>query len=188
MPTQQARARTEVIGMSISSVQSGGPAWLVSGLEQAGLSSSLAGTAASEFKTAIEQSSSAGSGQRLDPSQIQTALSKQLATDVSSGKITQAQSDQITHAFQSLQQNGPPGGAGGPPPGGPPPGGGAHHGHHHGSGAGSATDGSTLSQLLQTIGATAGGTGSTSSGGSGTTDTASYLSGLLSQSLVSTTA
>lgn len=181
--------------MSISSVQPGGPSWLVSGLEQAGLSSSLAGTAAGELKSAIDSASGVSGRQRLDPDQIHTALSKQLATDVSAGKISQAQSDQITQAFQTLQQHGPqggPGGPGGPPPGGPPPGGfpgpgsgGAHHGHHHGS----ATDGSTLSQLLQSIGsgAHAGGT-SAGSGDSGTTDIASYLTNLLSQGLVSTTA
>lgn len=186
--------------MSISSVQPGGPSWLVSGLEQAGLSSSLAGTAAGELKSAIDSASGASGRQRLDPDQIHTALSKQLATDVSAGKISQAQSDQITQAFQTLQQHGPqggPGGPGGPPPGGPPPGGpppggfpglgsgGGQHGHHHGS----ATDGSTLSQLLQSIGsgAHAGGTRA-GSGDSGTTNLASYLTNLLSQGLVSTTA
>lgn len=84
-------------------------------------------SALSDALDSIDQSLSAsrgsksGSGPR-SPDQLKSQLDDLISQQVSSGKLTSDQADELKQVFQDTFSKGPKG-AGGPPPGSPPPGG-----------------------------------------------------------------
>jgi hypothetical protein len=97
------------------------------------------------------QMQSAGSGQPPSPTDMQSKINDLIAGEVTNGKLTSAQANELKNVFANAFQHGP-GGAGGPPPGGPPPGAGGAGGDGSGgsNAAGStSTTSSDASKLLQ---------------------------------------
>ncbi len=147
--------------MSVSGVSgsSSMQATLVSNLEKNGLSADTATQVGSELDSVIKSAISSGSG-KPDRSAIQSAVAKQLADDVQSGKITQDEANTIQSTLSQMQQQH----AGGPPPGGPPPGGdtdAAASGSGGSSGASGASGTSSNATVTSVQSTTTGGTTTT---------------------------
>lgn len=110
--------------------------------------------ALTDIDSSLRSEAQSGDSQPPSPSDMQSKLNDLIAGEVSNGKLTSAQADELKQVFANTFQGGP-GGAGGPPPGGP---GGAAGigGDSDGDGDGSSTSStnstnttdSNVSQLL----------------------------------------
>ncbi len=94
------------------------------------------------------QMQSAGSGQPPSPTDMQSKINDLIAGEVTNGKLTSAQADELKNVFANAFQHGP-GGAGGPPPGGPPPGAGGDGSGGSNAAGSTSTTSSDASKLLQ---------------------------------------
>lgn len=93
-----------------SEVKSG----IISSADQSALSSAL-----DDIDQAM-QSSKPSAGSRPSPDEMKSKIDSLISDEVSSGKLTSEQADELKGVFAKAFQGGPggPGGAGGPPPGG----------------------------------------------------------------------
>jgi hypothetical protein len=85
--------------MSVGAIGSGNP--LLNILQANGLSSQQAQTVASDLKDSIE-SVAQSSGSKPDRAAVRAAVEQRLASDVSSGKLTQAQADAVTKTLDKF--------------------------------------------------------------------------------------
>lgn len=155
---------------------------LAAALAKSGASASATSQVAAEADT-IAKSSSAN-GTPPDPAAMRTAINKQLASDVSSGTISQDDADKITAALDQLDAKMKAGGGrpSGPPPGGgaggPPPGGGAG-GAQGASSSSSKSALEELTELLKSSSDDEDDSSSSSTSSASSTDLTSYLADLL---------
>lgn len=116
----------------------------ISSSDQNALSSALTDID-SQLKSQMQ---SAGGGQPPSPTDMQSKINDLIAGEVTNGKLTSTQADELKNVFANAFQQGP-GGAGSPPPGGPPPGAGGVGGDGSGGSNAANSTSSDVSQMLQ---------------------------------------
>ncbi|MGE5506808.1 MAG: hypothetical protein ACM31L_20470 [Actinomycetota bacterium] len=109
---------------------------LLADLQNSGLSADKAKLVQSDIESAVDQAKDASAGSRPDRASVRDAIDKKLTADVSAGKLTSQEADQVRQTLDQIDQRMA---AGGPPPGGPPPGGAGGGG----GGAGASQDSSS---------------------------------------------
>lgn len=118
----------------------------VNSADQSALSSAL-----DDIDQAMKANKPSAGSARPSPDEMQSKISDLIDGEVSSGKLTSDQADELKNVFASAFKKGP-GGAGGPPPG-PPPGGAADASGSTSSSSSSSSDdiSKMLSDFLQTL-------------------------------------
>ena len=116
----------------------------ISSSDQNALSSALTDID-SQLKSQMQ---SAGGRQPPSPADMQSKINDLIAGEVTNGKLTSTQADELKKVFANAFQQGP-GGAGGPPPGGPPPGAGGVGSDESGASNAANSTSSDVSQMLQ---------------------------------------
>ncbi|SCA55268.1 hypothetical protein MTBPR1_10515 [Candidatus Terasakiella magnetica] len=122
--------------MSISSIAPPSPqSYLISELQDNGLSSEQAKNTASEIGSIVESS------QGQSPIAVRESINAEIASDVASGELTQEEADIITASLDELEEQA----QSAPPP--PPPSGGASKGSS-GGGAGGGESSSSSTEVV----------------------------------------
>lgn len=119
----------------------------VNSADQSALSSAL-----DDIDSAMQANKPSAGSARPSRDEMQSKISDLIDGEVSSGKLTSDQADELKNVFSSAFKGGPggPGGAGGPPPG-PPPSGVAGSSDSSSSTSSSGDVSKMLSDFLQTL-------------------------------------
>jgi hypothetical protein len=110
------------------------------------------GSALGDIASQLQSSATSSGTSGINPGQLRKQVGSLIQGEVSSGKLTQAQADELKGLLQPGQ--GAPGGPQGP--GGAHHGGGAHHAHHHDGDGDDASASATDSQTASSSSATGG--------------------------------